>query len=81
MVKADVMDEHEYIYNIDETGFVKAPAAGKVQRRRGRKNWNQNTDGSEKCQHVAKHLYGSWCEGGPKGACYAMMDHGWAMDE
>lgn len=27
--------------------------------------------------YKGKHLYGSWCDGGPEGARYAMTDHGW----
>lgn len=96
MVKANIMDKPENIYNVDETGLITDPAAGKVLSRRSSKNVYQNTGGSGREQitvcitgnaagqtlppyvvYKGKHLYGSWCDGGPEGARYAMTDHGW----
>lgn len=96
IVKADCMNKPENIYNVDETGFITDPAAGKVLSRTGSKNVYQNTGGSGREQitvcitgnaagqtlppyvvYEGKHLYGSWCVGGPDGARYAVSDHGW----
>lgn len=96
MVKADCMNKPENIYNVDETGFITDPAAGKVLSRTGSKNVYQNTGSSGREQitvcitgnaagqtlppyvvYKGKHLYGSWCVGGPDGARYAVSDHGW----
>lgn len=95
MVKADITDKPENIYNVDKTGFITNSAAGKVLSRRGSKNVYQNTGGSRREQitvcitgnavgqtlppyvvYKGKHLYGSWCEGGPEGVRYTIMDHG-----